>query len=127
MDAFIETLHVTGTHSEAAPLSPDTSTQYDVWRDDPHFSRFHSLVWLPSPTMLAQPTEQETLDAFTSMYLPEVFGSLERDLAPCVTPRQPLSPIRPPVYRSRMVLSSLSPPASYLSVSPRFCNVFFLS
>src|SRR3546814_13625759 len=67
MDAFIETLHVTGTHSEAAPLSPDTSTQYDVWRDEPHFRRFHSLVGLPYPTMLAQPTELETPAASTPL------------------------------------------------------------
>src|SRR3546814_16671156 len=77
MDAFIETLHVTGTHSEAAPLSPDTSTQYDVWRDEPHFSRFHSLVGLPSPNILAQPTEQETLDAFPSMSTEERRGGQE--------------------------------------------------
>src|SRR3546814_3834395 len=104
MDALIETLHVTGTHSEAAPLSPDTSTQYDVWRDEPHFSRFHSLVGLPSPNMLAQPTEQETLDAFTSMYLPEVFGTEEGDLAPGETARQALARISRAVYRERMGL-----------------------
>src|SRR5690606_11462238 len=75
MDAFIETLHVSGTHPEAMPLSPDTSTQYDVWEDEPHFSRFHSLVGPNSPNMLVKPTGQESLDAFTSMYLPESFGT----------------------------------------------------
>src|SRR3546814_2878667 len=110
MDALIETLHVTGTHSEAAPLSPDTSTQYDVWRDEPHFSRFHSLVGLPSPNMLAQPTEQETLDAFTSMYLPEVFGTEEGDLAPGETARQALARISRAVYRERMGLDARATP-----------------
>src|SRR3546814_2871933 len=67
----------------------------------------YTTLFRSSPNMLAQPTEQETLDAFTSMYLPEVFGTEEGDLAPGETARQALARISRAVYRSEEHTSEL--------------------
>src|SRR3546814_14355573 len=102
----------------AAPLSPDTSTQYDVWRDEPHFTRFHSLVGLPSPNRLAQPTEQETLDAFTTRYRPAGVGNEDGERAPGETARQARALLRRPVYRTRIGPYTRSPHRSLLDGAP---------
>ena len=114
MDAFIETLHVTGTHPQAMPLSPDTSTQYDVWEDEPHFSRFHSLVGPSSPNMLQTPSGQESLDAFTSMYLPESFGTDDGELRPGESVRQALARLSRMVYKERLGIDASETPEAEL-------------
>src|SRR3546814_4044610 len=74
----------------------------------------YTTLFRSSPNMLAQPTEQETLDAFTSMYLPEVFGTEEGDLAPGETARQALARISRAVYRERMGLDASATPEAEL-------------
>ncbi len=112
LDAFIETLHVTGTHPEAAYLSSDTSTQYDTWADEPHFSRFHSLVGMPSANLIETPDNQETLDAFTSAYLPEVFGTEAGDLQEGENARAAIARLSRMVYKERMGVDATNIPNS---------------
>ena len=112
LDAFIETLHVTGTHPEAAYLTSDTSTQYDVWPDEPHFSRFHSPVGLASANLLNEPSEQETLDMFTSMYLPEAYGTEAGELQEGETARAAVGRLSREVYKERMGVDATKLPNS---------------
>lgn len=114
VDAFIETLHVYASHPEAALLTADTDSQYDIWEDEPHFSRFHSLVGVPSPNVHPAPTNQEVLDCYTSIYLPEIFGTPEGELRPGETPRAALARLGRTVYKERLGLNVDDAPISEL-------------
>lgn len=114
MDAFIETLHVTSSHPGLSPMTPDTDTQYDVWPDEPHFSRFHSFVGIPSANITRRPSEQEVLDAFTSSYWPEIFGTPHGDLLPGENARQALDRLSRKVYRERLKIDADQVPAAEL-------------
>lgn len=114
IDAFIETLHVYASHPEAAFLTADTDSQYDVWEDEPHFNRFHSLVGWASPNVEPQPSEQEILDCYTSIYLPEVYGTPEGDLQPGENPRAALARLGRKIYSERLGLNVDNTPVSEL-------------
>jgi phenylpropionate dioxygenase-like ring-hydroxylating dioxygenase large terminal subunit len=114
LDAFIETLHVYASHPEAAFLTPDSATQYDMYPDEPHFSRFHTIVGWASANLAPEPTQQEVLDSYTSVYLPEMFGTPEGDLAEGENAREALRRIAVQVYRDRMGLDVSQIPNSEL-------------
>lgn len=113
-DAFIETLHVYASHPEAAPLTPDTDSQYDVYEHEPHFSRFHSIVGNPSPNIDPAPSQQEVLDAYTSVYLPETFGTPDGNLRDGENARAALSRLARSVYRDRLGLDVSDMPVTEL-------------
>lgn len=102
MDAFIETLHVSGTHPEAAYFNCDTATQYDVWEDEPHFNRFITFNGTASANIEPRPTEQEMLDAFTSAYLPEMYGTQAGMLQAGENARGAIARLSRKIYRDRM-------------------------
>jgi phenylpropionate dioxygenase-like ring-hydroxylating dioxygenase large terminal subunit len=114
LDAFIETLHVYATHPEAAPLTPDTDSQYDVYKDEPHFSRFHSIVGSPSPNIDPAPNQQDVLDAYTSVYLPETFGTPEGELKDGENARAALARLARDVYKNRLGLDVTDMPVTEL-------------
>ena len=114
LDAFIETLHVYASHPEAAYLTPDSATQYDTWPDQPHFSRFHSIVGWASANLDPEPSQQEVLDSYTSVYLPEMFGTPEGDLQEGEGAREALRRIAVDVYRDRMGVDVSQMPNSEL-------------
>lgn len=114
MDAFIETLHVFASHPEAAIMTNDTATQYDMYPDEPHFSRFHAMNGFPSANLAPPPSEQDVLDGYTSVYLPEVFGTPAGDLAEGETAREALRRLAIDVYRDRMGMDVSGAPNSEL-------------
>ena len=114
LDAFIETLHVYSSHPEAAFLTPDTATQYDVYPDEPHFSRFHSIVGWASANLEPEPSPQEVFDSYTSTYLPEAFGTPQGTLRDGETAREGLRRIAVETYRDRMGLDVSQMPNSEL-------------
>jgi len=71
MEGFLESLHVLATHPQVATMVADSSAQYDVYPNEPHFSRYHALTGIASSMTHNVPTDQEILDSFTASYLPE--------------------------------------------------------
>ena len=63
IEAFIEAFHVPHIHAQALTFGGDSSTQYDVWPDDPHVSRFLEPVGVPGDQYAGVLSEQEILDA----------------------------------------------------------------
>jgi hypothetical protein len=59
IEGFIESLHVAELHSQAAPFSGDSSTQYDVWPGNENISRFLEPSGIPSEEFPAQQSEQQ--------------------------------------------------------------------
>ncbi|MEE4337619.1 aromatic ring-hydroxylating oxygenase subunit alpha [Erythrobacter sp.] len=57
LEAFIESFHVTETHSSAAPYLGDANTQYDVWEGVPH-TRMISPRGLASPNIAPMSDEE---------------------------------------------------------------------
>ena len=56
MEGFIEGFHVFASHPQMGAMVPESSIQYDVYPDEPHFSRFHSITGMPSsPPRASQP------------------------------------------------------------------------
>lgn len=59
IEAFIEAFHVAELHSQALPFGGDSSTQYDVWLDNGHVSRFCEPTGIPSDQYPQPITEAE--------------------------------------------------------------------
>jgi nitrite reductase/ring-hydroxylating ferredoxin subunit len=114
LDAFIETLHVYSSHPQAAALIADTATQYDVYPDQPHFSRFHTLTGLPSENLVPQPSPQDVLDSYTGTYLAEIFGTPAGDIAEGETIRDALTRLSVDIYKERLGLDVSNMPQSEL-------------
>jgi phenylpropionate dioxygenase-like ring-hydroxylating dioxygenase large terminal subunit len=102
MEAFIEALHVFASHPQITDMVPESSTQYDVWADQPHFSRFHNTAGLPSSTLRKQPTQQAVVDSFTRAYLPEIHQSEFSKLREGETARQAFARLSRKAYKDRM-------------------------
>lgn len=62
VEAFLEAYHLSGIHPQALPFGGESSTQYDVWPDEPHVSRFLEPVGIHSDQLPKDLTEQEILD-----------------------------------------------------------------
>ena len=73
IEAFLESFHLAGIHAQALPFGGDASTQYDVWADDPHVSRFLEPVGIASDQYPQKLSEQQILDSV----MKTVFGSGE--------------------------------------------------
>ena len=63
MEAFSEAYHVIATHPEIVDFCGDTNSQYSVWEDCPHVTRFHNPFGIQSPH-LGTLTEQEVSDNY---------------------------------------------------------------
>ncbi|WP_313806914.1 aromatic ring-hydroxylating dioxygenase subunit alpha [Sphingobium sp.] len=63
IEAFLESYHLAGIHAQALPFGGDASTQYDVWADDPHVSRFLEPTGVMSDQLPRALSEQEILNA----------------------------------------------------------------
>lgn len=73
VEAFLEAYHLAGVHAQALPFSGDASTQYDVWPDDPHVSRFLEPTGIMSDQYPRELSEQEILDSVMQV----IFGAGE--------------------------------------------------
>lgn len=73
IEAFLESYHLAGIHAQALPFGGDASTQYDVWADDPHVSRFMEPTGVMSDQLPRALSEQEILNAALSV----VFAGVE--------------------------------------------------
>lgn len=77
IEGFVESYHLAGIHAQALPFGGDASTQYDVWPDDPHVSRFLEPTGVMSDQLPVQLSEQQILDAalsavFVGVQVPEL-------------------------------------------------------
>lgn len=63
IETFIESFHLSGIHPQALPFGGDSSTQYDVWDDQPHMSRMLQPLGIRSDHFGRTLTEQEVLGA----------------------------------------------------------------
>jgi nitrite reductase/ring-hydroxylating ferredoxin subunit len=61
VETFIEAFHLVGIHPQAISFGGDTSTQYDVWPDQPHMSRMLQPVGIASDQVKETLGEQEIL------------------------------------------------------------------
>lgn len=59
VEAFLEAYHLSGIHPQALPFGGESSTQYDVWANEPHVSRFLEPVGIHSDQLLDGLGEQE--------------------------------------------------------------------
>ena len=80
MEAFSEAYHVIATHPEIVDFCGDTNSQYTVWEDSPHVTRFHNAFGIQSPN-LGDLTEQEVSDSYHA-FRPERGGSQQPTVPP---------------------------------------------
>lgn len=62
IEAFLEAYHLSGVHPQALPFGGESSTQYDVWPDQPHVSRFLEPVGFASDQYPRELSEQDIVD-----------------------------------------------------------------
>jgi nitrite reductase/ring-hydroxylating ferredoxin subunit len=67
VEAFVEAYHLSGIHPQALPFGGESSTQYDVWPNEPHVSRFLEPVGFHSDQLPNALSEQEILDLATAV------------------------------------------------------------
>ena len=91
MEAFIEAFHVTESHSHTCIMSGDTITQYDVWPGEPHFSRMHTPMGVPTSNYRPRPSEAAVLACYLANYSPAVAAREDAKLLPGETARQAMT------------------------------------
>jgi len=114
MDAFIEVLHGYESHPHTRTGGSDVQTQYDIWPDEPHFSRMHTPMGYPSPHCLTEPSEQETVDNWVSGFAPELIGDPVSALKPGETTREAMQRLAAMVYLQRIGVDMSNEPVSFL-------------
>ncbi|MCK9467871.1 MAG: Rieske 2Fe-2S domain-containing protein [Porticoccaceae bacterium] len=67
LEQFIEAYHVIATHPEGLPYIGDANAQYNIWPDNDHVSRMHTLHSVASPHVGDRYSEQEKLDIITDI------------------------------------------------------------
>jgi phenylpropionate dioxygenase-like ring-hydroxylating dioxygenase large terminal subunit len=123
MEAFIEVLHGYESHPHTRFGGSDVQTQYDIWPDEPHFSRMHTPMGYPSPHCVPAPSEQEILDNYIAGFAPELTGSAAATLKPGESPREAMQRITTMVYKQRLGVDLSEQPVSYL-VDPIQYTIF---
>jgi len=123
MEAFIEVIHGYESHPHTRAGGSDVQTQYDIWPDEPHFSRMHTPMGFASPHLVERPSEQETVDNYVSTFAPEFIDHAETRMKPGETTRQAMQRIAAFVYQQRLGLDLSHEPVSYL-VDPIQYTVF---
>ena len=63
MEAFAEGYHVIATHPQILEFTADTNSEYSIWADSPHVTRFYNGFGSQSPH-LGELTEQQVADAY---------------------------------------------------------------
>jgi phenylpropionate dioxygenase-like ring-hydroxylating dioxygenase large terminal subunit len=66
LEAFLEAMHLVGTHPQSLPFFADEMSQYDVWPGIRHINRVITNVGLASPHLERKLTEQEIADALVA-------------------------------------------------------------
>jgi len=123
MEAFIEVLHAFESHTHTRPGGSDVQTQYDIWPDEPHFSRMHTPMGIPSPHLIPSPSEQETVDNWVEAFAPELVGDPATALRPGETTRQAMQRLASWIYTERTGVDFSGQPVSYL-VDPIQYSIF---
>ncbi len=63
LEAFLESYHTVAVHPQLLKTTADTITEYDVYPDQPHWSRMITPVGMSSEHVAGRFTEQDVLDA----------------------------------------------------------------
>lgn len=67
MEAFSEGYHSIATHPQILPFTADDTSEYSVWPDSPHTTRFVNAFGVQSPH-LGPLTEQQVADAYLGFF-----------------------------------------------------------
>jgi len=114
MEAFIEVLHAFESHTHTRAGGGDVQTQYDIWHDEPNFSRMHTPMGIPSPHFALPPSPQESIDNWVGGFAPELINDPMTKLQPGEAPRDAMQRLAVDVYRQRMGVDLSDEPVSYL-------------
>lgn len=66
LEAFLEAMHLVGTHPQSLPFFADEMSQYDVWPGIRHINRVITNIGFASPHLRKRLTEQEIADALVA-------------------------------------------------------------
>ena len=113
-EAFIEVLHGFESHPHTRVGGGDVQTQYDVWTDEPNFSRMHTPMGVASPHLVIPPTDQESVDAWVGGFAGELVGDPITKIRPDETPRDAMQRLAAHVYKQRLGMDMSEEPVSYL-------------
>jgi len=113
-EAFIESFHAFFSHPGTELVGDSVASQYDVWPDEPHFSRMLTAMGRPSAHLqVPQPTDDEVIEQFLQGFAPEMIGSPDAKQMPGETAREASARLSRQVYAERMGLDLSGEPASY--------------
>jgi len=114
MEAFIEVLHAFESHTHTREGGGDVQTQYDIWPDEPYFSRMHTPMGVPSPHSVTPPSPQAAIDNWVGGFAPELIGDPVATLQPGETTRAAMQRLAAIVYKQRVGVALSDEPVSYL-------------
>jgi phenylpropionate dioxygenase-like ring-hydroxylating dioxygenase large terminal subunit len=112
-EAFIESFHAFFSHPGTEHSGDSVSAQYDVWEDEPHFSRMISAMARPSAHLVPPPSDDKILDEYLANFAPELIGTEEGRCQPGETVREAGARLSRTVYQQRTGVDMSAQPASY--------------
>ena len=97
MEAFAEAYHVIATHPQIVEFSGDANSEYSIWPDQPHVTRFVNAFAVQSPHLSDTLSEQQITDSYLA------FSSRSKDAAtPEVADGASARSVVADVFRQRM-------------------------
>lgn len=82
IEAFVETLHVIGLHPQSLSFFGDINSQYDIWRDEPNFSRMINPSGIGSPHLGARTNDNTVLEAVKRFGMCDPDAELHEGITP---------------------------------------------
>ena len=86
MEAFGEAYHVIATHPQILEFCADTNSQYSIWPESPHVTRFHNAFGVQSPNL--EPLSQQEVSDKYHAFRPGRGGGGQPEVPDDVTARE---------------------------------------
>jgi nitrite reductase/ring-hydroxylating ferredoxin subunit len=113
-EAFIESFHAFFSHPGTEKSGDSVSSQYDIWPDEPHFSRMIAPMGRPSAHLVVPPDDKAIITEYLANFAPELIGTPQAEPLPGETVRETTARLGRMVYQARSGLDMSDQPASYV-------------
>jgi len=113
MDAFIEAFHAYFTHPQTGYMGDAAGSQYDVWPDEPHFSRMHTVMGYASSHYPETPANAEIIKQYLENFGPELLDHPEAKTLPGESSREAVARLTRLLMSMRSGMDMSSVPATY--------------
>jgi len=114
MEGFLDAFHTAASHPQLLAVAGDEITQYDVWENEPHFSRMIVPMGVASTNLKPCLRDDQVFAHYIREYLPELEGTPAGGLRDGESAREGLARLTVDILGERLNVDLRGKPASWL-------------